>query len=109
MLPNDPREVMVEGPLSTEKLQENVNIGEMYKTTQKTPGWQHFRDSILARIELLDRKADTLGDDNFNEFRAIRTEMRVLHHFIKYFQTRIDAGERAKEQLVVQQERKRRL
>jgi hypothetical protein len=35
--------------------------------------------------------------------------MRVLHHFIKYFQTRIDAGERAKEQLVVQQERKRRL
>lgn len=109
MLPNDPREVVDSGPVTPEKLQETVGIGEMYKTTQKTPGWQHYRDFILSRIELLDKQADTLGDERFNEFRAIRTEMRVLHHLIKLFQVRIDAGERAKQQLQELQERKRRM
>lgn len=103
MLPNDRRERphLEEGGRSDESLQEDVNIAEMYKTTQKTPGWQHFRDSLLSRIEVLDAKADTLGEDKFNEFRAIRTEMRVIRHMFKFFQTRIDAGERAKQQLVV--------
>lgn len=110
MLPSDPREVVTEGGVTEEQLQKNIDVAEMYKTTQKTPGWQHFRDSILSRIEELDQLADGCGDDQFNRFRAIRTEMRVLHHFIRLFQTRIDAGERAKKALSTNQElRKRRL
>ncbi len=90
-----PRGLPVAGTTDDQSNMDRAANGIHYKEMVQTEGWKHYKEFLENRIELLDRKKDLLNEEAFNEYKAIKIEIRVLRRMISQVARTIVEGERA--------------
>jgi hypothetical protein len=82
------------------ELEMSVMVGNQYRDMVATPGWKDYKTRILKRIELTDKRRDSLGQtEKFHEWRAAGIEINVLTNYLGMPARMIERGLKAEKTL----------
>ena len=76
-------------------LHDKAVLGAKYEEMVKTEGWKDFKEFLMDHIEQLDRQRSQLGEAEFDKFRKIQTELRVIRMVLTIVDNKVRYGKDA--------------
>ena len=70
--------------------------GAKYEEMLKTDGYKDLKEFLMNHIEQLDQQRSALGETEYEKFRKLQTELRVIKMVFSIIDSRVREGRNAR-------------